>query len=116
MDAEILPEATVPLSEIFFHILLAVIVGLIVLVGVGLAVENQGWLIPYGVIVAPALLASLTRYLRESSVGSQDRGAKTLLTLIISVALTFGIIGVLLTAAVIALFLFCVYAISGGKF
>ena len=116
--AELVPQQTQPLSEVFFNILLAVILGLILLLGIGIGVDhhNNGMMIPYVILVGPALIAAGARYGLGYAAGSQQTAAKTLLTFAVSLAVTVSVIIVLIAAAIIALFAYCLHVITTGKF
>ena len=116
--AQLVPQPTKPLSEVFFHILLAVLLGLILLLGIGISLDrqNSGMLIPYAVLVCPALVAAGARYGLSYAAGSKHPAAKTLFTFVISLAVTISVIVILIAAAIISLFLYCLHAITTGKF
>lgn len=104
-----------PLTDAFFWFLIIACLGLMVVVGVGIAQSGAGLLIPYAILITPALLATLGRSLKSVQRGDQVSGKQALATLMLSASVTLLVVAALLVAAVAALFVVCLYVIGTGK-
>lgn len=106
-----------PLAEGFFWTLTIACLGLLLLVGVGIAQDDAGMLIPYAILLAPALLATLARSLLSASRGKRISGMEVFLTLLLSASITILVVVVLFVAAIVAFLAYCLYVCgNGGKF
>jgi hypothetical protein len=94
-----------------FNVLLGLIVALTVLVGIGFAVQDQGLLIPFAILIGPALLITFIRGFVASQSGGVRPG-KLLLTLAVSFLVTVIIVILLTVAAAILLFITCLNSLS----
>lgn len=103
-----------PLAEGFFWTLTIACLGLLVLVGVGIAQDDAGMLIPYAILLTPALLATLVRSLVSASRGKRVSGKEVFMTLLLSASVTILVVVGLFVAAIAALFAYCVYVCGGG--
>jgi len=92
----------------FAWAILGLCVGLALLVGIGIAVDSPGGLVPYAIVVVPSLLATLVRGVRDAGPQGELRPQKLLFTLITSSIMTVGILALLAVAAIGLLFLYCV--------
>lgn len=96
-----------PVSEWFFAISTCLLLGVVLLVGLGLAVDEPGTAILYAIVVSPALLATLIRTQLKRASHGRVSWAEKFATLMISGALTVSIVTVLCVAACVALFVYC---------
>jgi len=78
------------------------------LVGIGIAVDSPGGLVPYAIVVVPSLLATLVRGVRDAGPQGELRPQRLLFALITSSIMTVGILALLAVAAIGLLFLYCV--------
>lgn len=98
------------LTDSFFLVLTVACLALMILIGIGLCADDPSWLIPYAVVMTPALLATGGRALLAYSAGERVSGVKLFLHLLISVSITIAVLIVLAAAAIIALVVFCFQA------
>ena len=96
-----------PVSETFFAISTCLVVGLVLLVGLGLAVDEPGMAMFYAIIVSPALLATLVRSIQKQATHGHVTWGERFATLIISGALTLSLLPVLCLSACPALLISC---------
>lgn len=94
----------------FAWAILGLCFGLAILVGIGIAVDSPGGLIPYAVVVVPSLLATLVRGVRDAGPQGELRPQKLLFTLITSSFMTAGVLALLTVAAIGLLFVYCLAA------
>lgn len=78
-----------------------------VLVAIGIAVDSPGALIPYAIVLLPAMIVTLTRGFVERGPEGEWQPRKMLLTLAISWLVTMGAMVLLTIGAVVLLFLMC---------
>jgi hypothetical protein len=78
-----------------------------VLVGIGIAVDSPGALIPYAIVLLPAMIVTLARGFAERGPEGEWQPRKMLLTLAISWLVTIGAMVLLTIGAVVLLFLMC---------
>jgi hypothetical protein len=98
-----------PLSETFFLILTLGCVVLLVIVGIGLAQQDVGLLIPYVILIAPPILATVSRSMISAKRGQHVGAMEVFLTFMVSASVTALIVMILVGASFIALFIYCVY-------
>jgi hypothetical protein len=98
-----------PLTEGFFLVLTLVCLLLIVLVGIGIAQDDPGLLIPYLIFLSPALLATVSRALISHSRGNRVTAMEVFLTFLVSASATILLVMVLFFAAIVAFFIYCLY-------
>ena len=103
-----------PLTEKFFLALTLACLILLVLVGIGLAQDDPGLLIPYLIAITPAILATVSHSLVKASRGERVTAMQVFLTFLISASVTVLIVVVTFVAAVVALFVYCIYVFSNG--
>lgn len=94
-------------SKFAFGILLAVCVTLTILLGIGMAVQDPGMLIPFAILVGPAFVITAVRGLVQTGNSGSPSPYKLFLTFLISIAVTALISFALLVAAAILLFIVC---------
>lgn len=98
-------------------ILGAVVSVLVVIVGIGIGNESPALLIPYGIIVLPALAAATVRVVRRRAKGEStsviDSVTTFLMTGLISFAVTVVLTTVLIAVAIIYLIAMCFQALGG---
>jgi len=92
------------------------IVALVIVVGLGLAQIAPGLAILYAVLVLPGLATMFVVALRRRQDGRPQGFLAKIGTLFLGVAVALFGIGALGIAAVIALALFCFYAMTTGQF
>ena len=115
VTAELVQKARpLPLADAFFWILTAGCLLVLVLVGIGIAQEDAGMLIPYAIFLAPALIATLARSLLSLSRGKSVSGMEVFLTLLFSASVTILVVVVLFVAVIVAFFAYCMYVCSTG--
>lgn len=78
-----------------------------VLVAIGIAVDSPGALIPYAIVLLPAMIVTLTRGFIERGPEGEWQPRRMLLTLAISWLVTMGAMVLLTIGAVVLLFLIC---------
>lgn len=98
--------------DAIFLVFLLVCVGLALLIGIGIAAEDPGGLIPYLIVVGPAFAVTGVRALWQLGSTGRTRPGKLLISLVVSFALTIGVLALLAVAAVILLFILCLQALS----
>jgi hypothetical protein len=101
-----------PLSEGFFVFLTLACLLLLVVVGIGIWQEDIGLLIPYAILVAFPLVATAVRSLRAAQRGVPVSAMDVFLSLLVSATATVAIVILLVAAAIGALFVYCLYAIT----
>jgi hypothetical protein len=101
-------------SDWFFAILSLLLAIMIVLCAIGLAVEEPSAAIVFGILVVPPLVATIVRV----SVRQQRQGhvswAERFLTFFVSSVIMVGVVGLLLAAAFVAFFVYCLIELNGG--
>ncbi len=80
---------------------------LVVLVGVGLAMEEPGLAVAYGIVTIPAMLATFVTASRYQAKGKPLGPWGKIVMFIISVVAITGLLGMLAVAAMIAFFIYC---------
>lgn len=102
-----------PSEWIFFGISMLIVV-MLTFIGIGIAIDDASMLIPYFIVVCPALLVTLVRVLRKQVIGGMRVGwGERLALFLLSGLVTVSVIVVLIAAAVIALFFACIAALGG---
>ncbi len=96
------------------YVLLALCVGLSLLIGLGLAAQDPGALIPFAIIVAPAFAVTGVRALWQVQSTGQPQPGKLVVSFVVSILTTIAVIVILAAAAVVLLFVICLQAISGN--
>jgi hypothetical protein len=104
-----------PLTEGFFLLLTFACLVLMAIVGLGLAQEDRGFLIPYMILITPPILATVSRTISSASQGKPVSAMDVFLTFLISASVTVLIVMVLFVAAVVALFALCLYMLSQAR-
>lgn len=98
--------------EMVFTFLVGGTVALALLVGVGLAAQDPGLLVPYVIILGPAFLVTGVRAAYTITKQEQLRASSLFWTFLWSGLFTVAVLGVLVMASIIALFLWCVHALG----
>jgi hypothetical protein len=88
-------------------------VALALLVGVGMAQEGPGLLAPYAFLILLPIAAVMVRYLRITGQKKSVSAYDVWLGFWLSVVVTIGVMGVMLVAAVVLLFIVCSVAVAG---
>ncbi len=107
---EDLPATPASAQDAVFGILLGICVLLTILIGVGLAIENRGLLIPFAIFMSPAYAVTILRGIAQASSNSNPRPASIFFTFVISLIVTILASIVLIVAATIMFFLVCIGA------
>ena len=114
-DAEFFNDPGIPrrqsLAQSISAVLLVVCVVLTILVGVGLAAQDPGALVPYAIVVGPAFFATGVRALHKTSHGEKPSASSLLLTFLMSGVFTFMAVVLLAVASAIAMFVWCVHEV-----
>ena len=109
------PQSQMTTWDVVFSVLLGLCALLSLLIGIGLAVEDKGLLIPFGIFIGPAYTVTIFR----GTVSIPSKGtpcpASLFVTFVVSLLVTFLVSILLIVAAVILLFLICIGAFSMGK-
>ena len=100
-------------SDNVFNAILGVCILLTVLVGIGIAVQDPGLLIPYAMVLGPAYAITLLRGSIQYGKSSTHNPANLLLTFAVSLLATVLVSIVLVVGAAIVFFLICLQ-IAGG--
>lgn len=108
------PPAQSRAEDVFLVLLLLVLV-LAILIAVGLAIQDRGMLVPYLVVVAPALVATGGRALYSVAKGERPKPSALILVFLWSTMATIGLAVLLAVASVIALFLMCISLLNGVR-
>ena len=95
--------------------LLVVCVVLTVLIAIGIAVDQPGALIAFGIVVGPAYLATGLRALRSMTTHEKMDASKLLITFILSGTFTVLAIFFLVIASFVAFFVWCLYEVANGR-
>lgn len=113
--AEILlpPRPRYALSEWFFGGLTFLLGGVLLLIAIGAFAQNPGVGLGFLILVAPAVIAVLTREQRRRTQHQATGWADRFLTILVSLSLTIGIVGMLCVAGCVAFFLYCLATFSG---
>jgi hypothetical protein len=107
VDAEVVQVRPGGASEAFFAVATLLLVGIAVLIGVGLAIEEMGMAIVYAIVAAPAVIATLVRVqYRKRQVG-QVSWAEWFVTLVVSASIVIAVLVLLVVASIAALILYC---------
>jgi hypothetical protein len=112
VDAEVLgvigsSKPSWHLSEWFFAMLTAILAGVIVFVGIGLARGSPELLSAYVVVVGPAFLATAIRVGARSAKGQKVGWAEGLATFFVSGAIVITVIFLVGVSLLIGLFVMC---------
>ncbi len=105
------PEAVPNGSEALLVSLSIGCVGLAAIVAIGLASGSPGLIVILLMAALPAFAIAWPQ-LNRSSVAGRVRASDVAKTVLLSLALTIGILGLVFVAAVVLLFFFCLYAIN----
>lgn len=101
--------------DVVDHVLLGVCVVLTLLIGIGLAVQDQGLLIPFAIFMGPAYAVTIFRGTVSITGKGTPRPASLFVTFVVSLLITFLVSILLIVAAVILLFLICIGALTIWK-
>jgi hypothetical protein len=104
-----------PVLNGVFAATLVICVLLTLLIGVGLGVSEPGLLIPYAILVGPALVITSIRGIIRGSQGQSLRLGNLLVTYVASLGVTIGLFFLLVMGAIVLLFISCLTQ-SGNPF
>ena len=113
VNAEIVAPPVSTSANTFFAVVTGILGIVLVLIGIGLYLEEPGAAIGYMILVIPPLIATIVRTMAkqgERPVGWGER----LATFLISSVVFFGILVMLCIAAVVAFFAICLAAIANA--
>ncbi len=88
-------------------IVVAILCAVVLLVGLGIAANEPGLVIPYAIFAGPALLATLIRATRKRVQGKPMGIAESIGTFLVSGMIVFGILVLLVIALIIGLIAYC---------
>lgn len=91
-----------------------VLVAVIVLLGLGIAADEPGMLVPYFLVVVPAFAGMHVAVSRYRAKGRPLGAVGRVVAFFVSIAVVFGLLALLAVAAVAALFLYCLVTQGGG--
>jgi hypothetical protein len=109
--AELVPEPARLSGQQFTLSGLFILITLVAVVS-GVWVQEPGAGFSLAVIGVPALLATLIRTARKRQRGETVTRADQFVTLLLSAAATFGILMMLMVAAFVAFFVYCLFEMS----
>jgi len=109
------PQSQMTTWDVVFSVLLGLCAFLSLLIGIGLAVEDKGLLIPFAIFIGPAYAVTIFRGTVSIPSKGTPRPASLFVTFVVSLLVTFLVSILLIVAAVILLFLICIGAFSLGK-
>ena len=95
------------LSEVFFAVLSALTALLIVLIGIGVFVEEAVLGVIYVILVLPPLTVTLARTYRKTHSGAGISWAERFATFVVSSVVMAGVLGILAIAALACLIIMC---------
>jgi len=95
------------LSEVFFAVLSALTALLVVLIGIGIFVQEAALGIIYVILVLPPLTVTVARTYRKTRSGAGISWAERFATFLVSSVVMMGILGLLAVAAVACLIIMC---------
>ena len=98
-------------SQNIYAVLLCAAVGLSLMIGIGIATIDPGFLVAYVIIIAPAFLATGARLL-YGTVRHEQTKPSALLTAFVTGLSFILVLGLLAIAVLVALFLWCVMAMG----
>ena len=104
------------LSEWFFAILTILAIGFVIVVGIGVALQEPIQGLVFAVIVAVPLAAVAVQLQNKKAKQGGISWAERFATLMLTAAVTMGILGGLAVAGVVALIAVCFVALSSGGF
>ena len=107
------PAAAQQRSESVYAALLLGAVFLAVIIGVGLGAQDPGLLVPYLIVIAPAFLATAARFMFGIARGEQTKPSALLVAFVSGLSFVL-VLGLLAIASIVALFLWCIWALGGG--
>jgi len=95
------------LSEVFFAVLSALTALLVVLIGIGVFIEEATMGLIYVILVLPPLTVTLARTYRKTRSGAGISWAERFATFVVSSVVMAGILGILAIAALACLIIMC---------
>lgn len=101
------PGADLGPSQTFLSSTLLILTAVTVLVGVGIALNDAGPAVTYAIVMAPALLATYVASARRESRGKPLSPGGKVVAFLLSIAAVIGLLMLLVVAALVALFVFC---------
>jgi hypothetical protein len=113
VTAEIVEPRPSFVSEAVFAALSGLMGGVLVIMGIGLWLQEPALGIGFAVLALPALVATLVRGAVRRSRGQPVTWAQRLATFAVALSITLGVLSLLVVAAVVALFIACLHALSG---
>jgi hypothetical protein len=98
--------------DVVFSVLLGLCVLMTVLIGIGLAIEDRGLLVPFAIFMTPAYAITIVRGMVQMTTKRSPRAASLFVTFVVSILATVSISIVLTVAAAIMFFLMCIGELS----
>jgi hypothetical protein len=114
--AEAVDDGASQISETVHQVATLAIVVLIVLVGIGIAVDSPGGLIAYLLVVVPPLLGATIHIVRKERAGTKLSWYQRFTTLLVSGVVMMGLLVAIAVALIAILFTICLGAVMTGQF
>lgn len=102
--------------QFVFLCLLIGCIALAVFIGVGIAVQDAGMLVPYLVVITPAFLATGVRAALAVGRNQQPKASTLFFTFLWSGLFTAMALSLIVVASIIALFLWCFQMMTSSSF
>ena len=99
--------------DVVFSVLLGLCVLMTLLIGIGLATEDRGLLVPFAIFMAPAYAVTIIRGMAQLSTKQSARPASLFVTFVVSLLATISMSIILAAAAAIMFFFICIGELSG---
>ena len=115
LSTEETPASPLDKWDVVFGGLLGACVLLTLLIGVSLAVEDRGLLIPFAIFLAPAYAVTIIRGIVQVSADRKPRPSSIFFTFVISLLVTTLLSILLIVAAAIMIFLACIGAMGNWR-
>ena len=109
------PQSLMTNWDVVFSVLLGICVFLTLLIGIGLAVEDKGLLVPFAIFMGPAYAVTIFRGTVSFASKPTSRPASLFVTFVVSILVTFLVSILLIVAAMVLLFLICIGATNFGR-
>ena len=113
VTAELVRPPVSTTANTFFALVCGLLAVVLVLIGIGLFLEEPGSAVGYMIFVVPPLIATIVRtVIKQQRTGYVGWGER-LATFVVSGVAFFGILLMLVFAAIVALFIICLMALAG---
>lgn len=99
-------------QDTIFAVLLIACFFSAILVGVGIGTQDPGLFVAYLILIGPAFAITGVRAFSQSLYRGGPKPKALFMSLIISLTVTIGVVGLLAIAAIVLLFVLCISALS----